>query len=60
MNKIEIKCVAQNGAKIPEYKTSGAAGADVCALLSEPVVIKKGSRAMIGTGLFFVLRLVFY
>ena len=55
MNKIEIKCVAQNGAKIPEYKTSGAAGADVCALLSEPVVIKKGSRAMIGTGLFFAI-----
>lgn len=53
MNKIEIKCVASEGAVIPEYKTSGAAGADICAFLSEPVIIKKGSRAMIPTGLFF-------
>lgn len=53
MNKIEIKCVASEGAVVPEYKTSGAAGADICAFLSEPVIIKKGSRAMIPTGLFF-------
>ena len=53
MNKIEIKCVASEGAVIPEYKTSRAAGADICAFLSEPVIIKKGSRAMIPTGLFF-------
>lgn len=53
MNKIEVKCVASEGAVIPEYKTSGAAGADICAFLSEPVIIKKGSRAMIPTGLFF-------
>lgn len=53
MDKIEIKCVASEGAVIPEYKTSGAAGADICAFLSEPVIIKKGSRAMIPTGLFF-------
>lgn len=53
MNKVEIKCVAEAGAVIPEYKTAGAAGADVCALLSGSVTIKKGGRAMIGTGLFF-------
>ena len=50
---MNIKCVASEGAVIPQYKTSGAAGADVCALLSESVVIKKGERAMIPTGLFF-------
>ena len=55
MNKVEIKCLASDGAVLPQYKTSGAAGADVCALLSEPVVIKKGERAMIPTGLFFEL-----
>ncbi len=55
MNKVNIKCVASKGAVIPEYKTSGAAGADICALLSEPVTIKKGSRAMIPTGLFFAI-----
>ena len=53
MNKIEIKCVALDGAVIPVYKTTGAAGADVCALLSEPVTIPTGKFAMIPTGLFF-------
>ncbi|MBR1402853.1 MAG: dUTP diphosphatase [Treponema sp.] len=55
MNKIDIKCVASQGAVVPEYKTAGAAGADICALLSEPVIIKKGERAMIPTGLFFAI-----
>lgn len=53
MNKIEIKCVASEGAVVPEYKTSGAAGADICAFLPEPVIIKKEGRAIIPTGLFF-------
>lgn len=53
MNKINVKCVASPGAVIPVYKTEGAAGADVCALLDSPVIIKTGSFAMIPTGLFF-------
>jgi dUTP pyrophosphatase len=55
MNKVNIKFVAQEGAIIPEYKTFGAAGADVCAFLSEPVVIKSGEFAMIPTGLSFAI-----
>lgn len=55
MNKIDIKCVASLGAVIPQYKTLGAAGADVCAFLSEPVILKKGECAMIPTGLFFAI-----
>lgn len=55
MNKVNIKFVAQEGAIIPEYKTSGAAGADVCAFLSEPVAIKSGEFAMIPTGLSFAI-----
>jgi dUTP pyrophosphatase len=55
MNKVNIKFVAQEGAIIPEYKTSGAAGADVCAFLSEPVVIKSCEFAMIPTGLSFAI-----
>lgn len=51
--KVEIKCLASKGAVIPEYKTAGAAGADVCAFISEEIVIKKGARAMIPTGLSF-------
>lgn len=53
MNKIEVKCLASKGAVMPCYKTQGAAGADVCALLTEPLTITAGSFAMIPTGLFF-------
>jgi len=53
MNKIDLKCVVSDGAVIPSYKTSGAAGADVCAFLKEDVVISSGKFAMIPTGLFF-------
>ena len=53
MNKIEIKCVAQKGAVIPQYKTCGAAGADLCAFLENPVTISCGKTAIIPTGLFF-------
>ena len=51
MNKIDIEIVAQKGAVIPEYKTSGSSGADVHAFLSEPVVLKKGEVKLIPTGL---------
>ena len=53
MNKIEVKIVATEGAVVPSYKTEGAAGADVCALLKEPVTIEPGAFAMLPTGLFF-------
>ena len=53
MTKVNVKCVASEGAVIPEYKTAGAAGADVCALVKSPVVIEAGKSAMIPTGLFF-------
>lgn len=53
MNKIDVKCVALEGAIIPEYKTVGAAGADVYAFLKEPVLIAVGKSCIIPTGLFF-------
>ena len=37
MTNINIKVVAKEGAKLPLYKTSGAAGADICALLEKPM-----------------------
>ena len=52
MNTVNIKFVAKEGVLVPAYKPSGAAGADVCAYLDKPVTIKKGTRAMIPTGLF--------
>ena len=50
---VNIKCVASKGAIIPEYKTAGAAGADLCALLEAPLSIPAGRSAMVPTGLFF-------
>ncbi len=53
MTNINIKVVAKEGSKLPLYKTSGAAGADICALLEKPLVIESGKSAMVPTGLFF-------
>lgn len=54
MEKTEIKYTVLEGAKKPEYKTDGAAGADVCAYLPEkPITICSGKFAMIPTGIFF-------
>lgn len=53
MNKVDVKIIAEKGAVVPEYKTAGAAGADVCAFLSEPLVLVKGKRVIVPTGLFF-------
>jgi dUTP pyrophosphatase len=53
MSKVELKVLAKEGAVIPEYKTAGAAGADVCALIESDLSLKAGSRAIIPTGLFF-------
>ena len=52
-SKVTIKCVAQDGAALPEYQTKDSAGADIRAFLSEPVVIPAGGRSLIPTGLSF-------
>ena len=36
---------------VPEYKTEGAAGMDLCAAISEPVTLKPLERKLIPTGL---------
>lgn len=53
MNNVNVKCIVSQGAVLPEYKTKGSAGADVCAFLTEPVIIEKGKSVMLPTGLFF-------
>jgi dUTP pyrophosphatase len=35
---------------LPAYMTPGAAGADICAAVTEPVVLAPGERALIPTG----------
>jgi dUTP pyrophosphatase len=48
---MEILISADNGAILPEYKTHGASGADLCARLDEPVTIAVLERKLIPTGL---------
>ena len=53
MTKINVKYIAADGAVVPEYKTPGSAGCDVCAHIENDLVIAAGKFAMIPTGLFF-------
>ena len=47
---IKIKLLRPN-AKIPMYATDGAAAADLCAALDEPVVLNPSERRLIPTGI---------
>ncbi len=50
MTVLKIQRLAHN-VNVPEYKTEGAAGMDLCAAISEPVVLKPLERKLIPTGL---------
>ena len=47
---VKIKKLNENAA-VPQYQTSGAAAADLCACLDAPVVINVGETVLIPTGL---------
>lgn len=49
---IPVKIKVQDGARTPEYKSSGSAGADICAFLENPMVIGTGEIVLVPTGLF--------
>ncbi len=52
MQNINVKIkVLRDGAVIPEYQTPGSAAVDMCACVSEPVVIYPGQTALIPTGI---------
>ncbi len=51
MSDISIMITAEVGATPPEYRSSGASGADIRACLGGPVCIMPGERAAIPTGL---------
>ena len=53
MSLVQIRCVSRANKPLPHYATSEAAGADVMADLSEPMLLHPGKRAVIPTGLFF-------
>ena len=50
MTVLKIERLAHNEV-LPEYKTEGAAGMDLCAAISEPIELKPLERKLIPTGL---------
>ena len=48
--KLKIERLPHNEI-LPEYKTAGASGMDLCAAISEPIVLKPLERKLIPTGL---------
>ena len=50
MVKVQIKKLDPN-AKIPEYKTAGASGVDIMALLEKEITLDPGESQIIPTGL---------
>lgn len=48
---MEVFTKLKEGALLPEYKTSGSAGADLQALIEEPIILKPMQRCLIPTGL---------
>lgn len=49
---IQIKIHALPGAKIPDYHSRGASGADICAMLDDAIILKSGDTVLVPTGLF--------
>lgn len=50
MTILKIKKLSHN-INVPEYKTEGAAGMDLCAAISESITLKPLERSLIPTGL---------
>ena len=48
---MKVKVVNKSNHRLPEYKTSGAAGVDLKADISESIVLKPGEVQVIPTGL---------
>jgi dUTP pyrophosphatase len=46
----KIPATVAPGGALPSYKTTGSAGADLCALLDSAITVEPGQRAIIPTG----------
>lgn len=51
MERIKVKIINRSGHELPAYETPSAAGMDVRACLTDPVVLAPMQRALIPTGL---------
>jgi dUTP pyrophosphatase len=54
-----VKVINNSGNKLPAYATEHAAGMDICANLTEDIVLKPLERRLIDTGLFIELPVGF-
>ncbi len=52
MSNVVIKIINTSGNPLPEYATTGAAGMDIRAFLSNDVTLEPLERALIPTGIF--------
>lgn len=52
MDSLSVIIKKLPGARIPEYQSDGAAGADIFASLDAPTVISPGQITLISTGIF--------
>lgn len=52
---MKVKIINQSANPLPEYKTSGSAGVDICANLEQPLVIRPLERCLVPTGLYVEL-----
>jgi len=48
---VRVRCVDNTTVSLPTYQTTGAAGADLCAALDQPITIDPGRRALVPTKL---------
>lgn len=55
VEKISVKIINQSGFSLPAYATTGSAGMDIRACLSEPVTLQPLERYLVPTGLFIAL-----
>jgi dUTP pyrophosphatase len=54
---MQIRVVNTSSNPLPAYETAGAAGMDICASLTEPVVLAPTERRLIPTGLYLEIPL---
>lgn len=52
---MKVKVVNKSNHRLPEYQTEGAAGMDLKADISEPIVLKPGEVQVIPTGLYMAI-----
>lgn len=55
MRNITVKIINKSAFPLPQYATTGAAGMDIMANLTEPACLKPMQRTLVPTGLFIAL-----